>query len=95
MKPIASLITVIVSTLAASAAVAHGDVKCDAPKAEWKPQMELQSKLVAEGWKVRKVQVYGGCYEVYGFDAKGERAEAFFDPKTFDRVMPAGEPAKK
>jgi hypothetical protein len=81
--------------LAAGAAHAHGDVKCDTPKAEWRGQMELQSKLVGEGWKVRKVKVENGCYEVYGFDAKGAKAEAFFDPKTFERVWPAGEqPAK-
>ena len=70
-----------------SIAHAHGDVKCkDSPQAEWKPQTELQKKLVADGWKVRQVKTSNNCYEVYGFDAKGERAEAFFDPKTFDRV---------
>ncbi len=51
--------------------------------------------LVNEGWRVRKVKVENGCYEVYGFDAKGERVEVFFDPKTFERVLPAGESAKK
>ena len=82
--------------LATGTAFAHGDVKCDSPnKAEWQPQMTLQAKLVNEGWKVRKVQIYNGCYEVYGFDAQGAKAEAFFDPKTFERVMPAGEAAKK
>lgn len=73
----------------ASAVHAHGDVKCDAiPKNEWKPQTELQKRLTSEGWKVRKVQNYHGCYEVYGFDANGARAEAFFNPKTFERVEP-------
>ena len=74
-------------------AFAHGNVKCEAiPKAEWKPQMELQRKRVGEGWKVRQVKTFNGCYEVYGFDNKGERAEAFFNPKTFERVVE--EPAK-
>ena len=73
----------------ASAARAHGDVKCEAiPEREWKPQMELQKKLTGEGWKVRKVKSYHGCYEVYGIDANGARAEAFFNPKTFERVEP-------
>jgi hypothetical protein len=71
------------------AALAHGEVKCDVPKPEWKPQMELQAKLVGEGWRVRKVQVDNGCFEVYGFDEKGARVEAWFNPKTFERVMPA------
>ena len=88
----------LIATLAfivTGAAQAHGDVKCSTPKAEWRGQMELQSKLVAEGWKVRKVKVENGCYEVYGFDPKGQKAEAFFDPKSFEPVQPAGQAAAK
>lgn len=48
--------------------------------------MELQRKLVAEGWRVRQVKTFDTCYEVYGFDAKGERIEAFFNPRTFERL---------
>ena len=79
----------------AFAASAHGPVKCDAiPQAEWQPQMTLQDKLRSEGWKVRQVKVWNGCYEVYGTDAKGERVEAFFNPKTFDRVQEGPEEKK-
>jgi hypothetical protein len=96
MNRIALRLAALTLTLgAAGSALAHGDVRCTTPKAEWQPQMALQTKLVGEGWKVRKVQVENGCYEVYGFDAKGARVEAFFDPKTFERVMPADAPAKK
>ncbi|HEY9109403.1 MAG TPA: PepSY domain-containing protein [Roseateles sp.] len=93
MKLIASLVL----ALTASSAFAHGNVSCPAvPKEEKKPQMELQKKLEGEGWKVRKVQNYKECYEVYGFDAAGKKAEAFFNPKTFERVYPEGEqPADK
>lgn len=77
----------------ATAVFAHGNVACPAmPKEEKKPQMELQKKLEAEGWKVRQVKNYNGCYEVYGFDAAGKKAEAFFNPKTFERVYAEGEP---
>ncbi len=95
MKQIIPVLAAILALSASAGTYAHGDVKCDTPKAERRPQMELQHKLVQDGWKVRRVQVENGCYEVYGFDAKGERVEAFFDPKTFERVMPAGAPAKK
>ena len=71
----------------AAGAQAHGDVKCEEiPKSQWKPQADLQKKLTAEGWKVRKLKSYHGCYEVYGFDAKGARVEAFFNPGTLERV---------
>lgn len=85
---------IVTALLAAfvGATFAHGNVSCPAmPKEEKKLQTDLQKKLESEGWKVRKVQNYNGCYEVYGFDAQGRKAEAFFNPKTFERVYPEGE----
>ena len=88
MKKISVLCATGLAALSfASTAFAHGDVKCETiPQSEWKPQPELQQKLTKEGWKVRQIKSYHGCYEVYGFDANGKRAEAFFNPKTFERV---------
>ena len=80
----------------AAGAHAHGDTKCDShPQGEWKPQMELQKSLADKGWKVRQVKTWNNCYEVYGFDDKGARTEAFFDPKTFERVDAAMETPQK
>lgn len=74
----------LLATPATAQFVDHDKVRCpDVPKEEKRPQMDLQRKLKAEGWKVRQVKDFNGCYEVYGFDEKGERTEAFFDPKTF------------
>ena len=90
-----SRIAALLLTGFTGAVFAHGNVSCpDMPKTEKKPQMELQRKLEGEGWKVRKVQNFNGCYEVYGFDHKGRKAEAFFNPKTFERVYPEGETAE-
>ncbi|CAN7761846.1 PepSY domain-containing protein [Variovorax sp. LjRoot84] len=73
--------------------VDHNTVRCEAvPKEEMKPQMELQRKLSDEGWKVRQVKNFNGCYEVYGFDAKGKRTEAFFHPKTFAKIGEVRQP---
>ncbi len=83
-------LSLLLSLLTALPAAAHGDVQCpEEPKAQWQPQMALQRKLVDEGWRVRQVKVLGNCYEVYGFNAQGERVEAFFNPRTFERVLPA------
>lgn len=88
----AFLCVAAIAAAAASGGVAaqyvnHDTVKCGPfAKEELKPQMELQRKLAGEGWKVRQVKTFNGCYEVYGFDAKGQRVEAFFDPKTFDKI---------
>ena len=88
------LLCATVLTLAVGTALAHCDFKCDAPKAEWRPQMELQRKLLADGWKkVRQVKTENGCYEVYGFDERGERAEVFFNPKTFEKIGEVKQPS--
>jgi hypothetical protein len=75
-----------VAALCTSAAVAHGGFQCNEPTKEWKLREELENKLKAEGWEVRKIKIDQGCYEVYGFDGKGQRREAYFNPKTFDLV---------
>ena len=73
--------------LAASLAHADGDGKCPAiPKEEWRPHAELVAKLTKEGWTVRRVEATNKCYEVYAKDPEGKRVEAFFNPKTFERV---------
>lgn len=74
--------------------VEHDKVRCEAvPKEEMKPQMELQRKLVDEGWKVRQIKNFNGCYEVYGFDTQGQRTEAFFHPKSFEMVGKVKQPS--
>lgn len=73
--------------LAATFAHADGEGKCpDIPKPEWRPHAELVKKLTQEGWTVRRVEATTKCYEVYGKDPAGKRVEAFFNPKTFERV---------
>ena len=72
--------------LAAPSAQAHGDFKCAEPSKEWKLREDLSDKLQAEGWDVRKIKIDNGCYEVYGFDAKGKRREAYFNPKTLELI---------
>ena len=60
--------------------------KCDVPSKEWKLREDLEDKLKEEGWDVRKIKIDNGCYEVYGFDKKGRKREAYFNPKTFELV---------
>lgn len=57
--------------------------KCEPiPKEEWKSQAELEKKLTDQGWKVTRVKIENGCYEVYGRDEKNRKVETFFHPKT-------------
>jgi hypothetical protein len=75
------------SLLAADVALADGNVSCPAAtRAERKPAAELTALLKKRGWMIRKLQMYNNCYEVYGFDENKKPVEAFFDPKTLERV---------
>ena len=78
------LATAALGLLAGS--VAYADESCSVPKSEWQPEQALRQKLEGAGWKINRVNVDDGCYEVYGTDPKGERAEAYFDPKSLEQV---------
>jgi hypothetical protein len=89
MNPTRLLAAALVGTVVSLPALAHEE-RCEPiPKAEWKPQAELEKKLTDSGWKVKRVKIENGCYEVYGFDEKGAKAEVFFHPKTLERVVAA------
>jgi len=57
--------------------------RCNVPQSEWKPKEALKLQLENQGWKVKRIKETDGCYEVYGFDGKGAKQEAYFNPKTF------------
>lgn len=59
---------------------------CSVPKAEWQPEQALRQKLETDGWKINRIKIDDGCYEVYGSDANGNRAETYFDPKSLEPV---------
>ncbi|WP_377291674.1 PepSY domain-containing protein [Rhizobium sp. SG2393] len=68
------------------AGTAAASEKCSVPMADWQPREALQTKLEGQGWTVRSIRSEDGCYEAYALNAKGEKVEAYFDPKTFVAV---------
>ncbi|MBC7984203.1 MAG: PepSY domain-containing protein [Candidatus Obscuribacterales bacterium] len=84
-----SVLTAIAATafLASASVSATGLATCDSgPQEGWQSQEKLTKQLTEKGWKVRRIKVDGGCYEVYALNEKGERVEAYFHPKTLDAV---------
>jgi hypothetical protein len=78
----------LLALAAAPAAQATGLATCNSgPKSGWQPQDALETKLTGEGWKVRRIKVDGGCYEVYAINAKGQRVESYFHPVTFKHIL--------
>lgn len=87
MKTVILAVILSSALLGATAASATGLATCDSgPRETWQPQEKLEKMLVERGWKIRRVKEDGGCYEVYAFDEKGERVEAYFHPKTLTLV---------
>lgn len=96
LKTAIALPVVAAASLFASAASATGLATCDSgPRETWQSQEKLEKMLLDRGWKIRRVKEDGGCYEVYAFDEKGERVEAYFHPKTLDLVPTRRYPRQK
>lgn len=88
MKPFIHTLAALALAASAGSALAHGKVECPPhPKSEWRPHTELEQKLIKEGWKIRRMEKTDTCYEVYAKTPDGKRVEAFFDPKTLERVQ--------
>ncbi len=82
-----SVAMLIGSALFALPAQATGLATCDSGPAEkWQKPSVLEKKLTAMQWKVSRIKIDGGCYEVYALNEKGQRVEAYFHPLTLDPV---------
>lgn len=71
---------------ALSSAPAFAGNKCDVPVGEWQPREALEAKLKSDGWQIRSIKTEDGCYEAYAIDAGGKKVEAYFNPKSLERV---------
>jgi hypothetical protein len=68
-------------------AQATGLATCDSGDAsKWQRPSVLEKKLTAMQWKVSRIKIDGGCYEVYALNEKGQRIEAYFHPLTLESV---------
>ncbi|AYG61669.1 PepSY domain-containing protein [Rhizobium jaguaris] len=57
------------------------------PKSKWMSEDAMKAKIGAMGYKVKTFQITGNCYEIYGKDKGGNRAEVYFNPVSGDIVQ--------
>ncbi|MBV0933468.1 PepSY domain-containing protein [Marinobacterium weihaiense] len=80
----------LIATLMLSGAVvsplALADDDCKVPVNEWQSEQAFRDAIAAKGWEIKRFKIDDGCYEIYGYDEKQRRVEAYFNPKTFDMV---------
>ncbi|HEY0838028.1 MAG TPA: PepSY domain-containing protein [Azospirillum sp.] len=83
MKTILSPLAVAGVLLAAAPALA-GPTCTDAAKETWLSESAMKQKIAEMGYKdIRAFKTtQGNCYEIYGFDKDGKRAEVYFHPVT-------------
>lgn len=88
LRPAAAVpLALAFAALAAPPSQATGLATCDSgPRNTWQSQGKLDKQLRERGWKVNRIKIDGGCYEVYAIDAQGKRVEAYFHPVTLERV---------
>lgn len=77
-------VAVLIAATTGSAASAHED--CDIPMADWQPRAAVRSMIEARGWKLDRIKIDDGCYEVRVTDENGRRFEAIVDPSTLEII---------
>jgi hypothetical protein len=85
-EPMMKTVLTAVALTLTLAGVASAKDKCSVPLADWQPRDILKTKLETEGWKIRSIKAEDGCYEAYAINDKGEKVEAYFDPKDLHPV---------
>lgn len=71
---------------ALSAGMAHAEVECAIPMANWQPRGAVVEKAVENGWDVKRIKIDDGCYEVYATDSDGRVFEIKLRPDTLEMV---------
>jgi hypothetical protein len=77
-------ILALVASLPAGAALADDD--CFVPMADWQPREALAQLAADQGWKVRRIKIDDGCYEIDGRDRQGRAIEVKIHPGTLQII---------
>jgi hypothetical protein len=73
---------------AAVPAQADGKINCrGGPREGWTDLEKLKTKLITEGWTIKKAKKVRDCYEVYGKTPEGDNVESFFHPVTLAKIL--------
>lgn len=56
------------------------------PKDQWMKEADAKAKIEGMGYKIKKFKVSGECYEIYGHNKEGKKAEVYFDAKNLNII---------
>lgn len=57
---------------------------CDAPPETWRPRSEVTALAERNGWRVDRLKIDDGCYEIKARDAAGQRLKIKIDPASLE-----------
>jgi len=78
----------LVLSLLATSSFAFADPVCTKePESKWMPFGQAKKQVEDMGYKIKKFQKTStGCYELYGYNKEGKRAEIYFNPVDMNKV---------
>lgn len=65
---------------------AMADDDCHVPMDKWQPREAVQKMAETQGWKVGRIKIDDGCYQIKGVDKTGKAFKAKIDPATLSIV---------
>ncbi|WP_421694519.1 PepSY domain-containing protein [Aestuariivirga sp.] len=77
-------LTILALLVALPAGAAQAEEGCFVPMAEWQPRAAVAQLATDKGWKVRRIKIDDGCYEIDARDAEGNSIEATIHPATLE-----------
>jgi hypothetical protein len=80
IRKYASLVGFVVAILISGVAMA--DESCEGAVSDWQSRDVLRQQVEQHGWTIKRIKIDDGCYEVRGFDGKGNRFKAIYAPVT-------------
>jgi hypothetical protein len=81
--PCPSLLSIVLAMLVvAGQQPAWAGKDCDAPPETWQSGSAVRALAERNGWRVERLKIDDGCYEIKGRDAAGRRLKAKVDPAT-------------
>ena len=62
------------------------DDDCNAPMERWQSREAVRQMAAQQGWKIQRLKIDDGCYEIRGTDSQGRGFKAKIDPETLKIV---------
>lgn len=75
---------IALAMLVLAARPASAGKQCDAPAEAWQPRSAVHTLAERNGWRVDRLKIDDGCYEIKARDADGRRLKARIDPASLE-----------